>query len=63
MTMKQKFGYLASAKHAEIGERELPELAPNEVLVKAAHMQHLHNRLSALDGSQRASALPNGWRP
>ena len=34
MTMKQKFGYLASAKHAEIGERELPELAPNEVLVK-----------------------------
>ena len=32
--MKQKFGYLASAKHAEVGTRELPELKENEVLVK-----------------------------
>ena len=29
----QKFGYLASAKHAEVGTRQLPDLKPDEVLI------------------------------
>ena len=32
--MKQRFGYLESARHAVVGERELPELGPHDVLVK-----------------------------
>lgn len=57
-----RFGVLTQKGHAEVRERPLPEMGPEEVLVEAAGLQYLYYGLPAVAGSAGRPGLPHGQR-